>query len=677
MPDIFLSYNRDDRAVARRFAEAFEAAGLEVWWDTTLRAGEEYDLVTENALKAAKAVVVLWSPRSVASRWVRAEATLANRHKTLVPVTIEPCDRPVMFELTQTADLSHWNGSPKDPAWRAFLADLKGMVEGGGPGRVTPARPAAAWRTPIARFPFIAALASGALLVLAAVLFWPGHGLLRPAPVHASNVAILPFKALTSGAQVQGFADGLADQLQNVLSANDMQTISSDEAEALRGADRSREIQRLGVRLLFDGTVRQEGSNLHVRVRLDDASHAITLWTAELAGPAADPPSLEAQVGARIIAVMNCASRALRSTGGLSSPEALGLYLKGCDYFETEAEGGDLQQIYAILDTFRKVTVKAPEFGPAHSALGKFLAWYVPNLPADQAPQLRAEAEREAMRALEIDPKDADAYVALSLLRPWSDLAGRERLLDQGLAADPQWPYANIFKGLHLVSVGRFKEAVPFVQRAQAANPLSLDITTDLVLAWAGRNEEADAELTRMHRLWPGTVQMWFERFIIYPLEGKWDAYEATLDDRIARPKNLSDADIELLRLIGRIERGEANSEVAAVRLRLLDRGAPFPATYRIGALSRLGLVDDAYALADTLSPDRGDITSARGGYSFLFTPETQAMRRDPRFMPLAARLRLVEYWRATGKWPDFCSEPGLSYNCQAEAAKVAQHAPA
>ena len=36
--DIFLSYNREDQAVARRFAEAFEGEGFTVWWDTTLRA---------------------------------------------------------------------------------------------------------------------------------------------------------------------------------------------------------------------------------------------------------------------------------------------------------------------------------------------------------------------------------------------------------------------------------------------------------------------------------------------------------------------------------------------------------------------------------------------------------------------------------------------------------------
>ena len=81
--------------------------------------------MTEQALKSAKTVVVLWSQRSVESRWVRAEATLADRNRTLVPARIEICDLPIMFELTQTADLSHWQGGAGDPAWRAFLGDVR------------------------------------------------------------------------------------------------------------------------------------------------------------------------------------------------------------------------------------------------------------------------------------------------------------------------------------------------------------------------------------------------------------------------------------------------------------------------------------------------------------------------------------------------------------------------
>ena len=56
-----------------------------------------------------------------------------------------------------------------------------------------------------------------------------------------------------------------------------------------------------------------------------------------------------------------------------------------------------------------------------------------------------------------------------------------------------------------------------------------------------------------------------------------------------------------------------------------------------------------------------------------LFRPNTRKLRQDPRFMLVAKRFGLLDYWVKTGKWPDFCFEPGLPYDCKAEATKIAQ----
>lgn len=127
--DVFLSYSRVDRAAAKHIADCFGAEGINVWWDAALQSGQTFDEVIERRLKEAKAVVVLWSPRSVASRWVRAEATLADRHNKLVPAIIENCDRPIAFELTHTADLSEWTGDTSDVAWRTFVDDVRRLVQ--------------------------------------------------------------------------------------------------------------------------------------------------------------------------------------------------------------------------------------------------------------------------------------------------------------------------------------------------------------------------------------------------------------------------------------------------------------------------------------------------------------------------------------------------------------------
>jgi len=149
--DIFLSYARADRGTARTFAQCLAEEGFSVWWDASLHSGETFDEVIEQRLRDAKAVVVLWSPRSVASRWVRAEATLADRRNKLVPAIIEACDRPIVFELTHTAELAGWQGDRDNAEWRSFVDDLDRLIrapEGHGargmPEPAVPAPPAAA-----------------------------------------------------------------------------------------------------------------------------------------------------------------------------------------------------------------------------------------------------------------------------------------------------------------------------------------------------------------------------------------------------------------------------------------------------------------------------------------------------------------------------------------------------
>jgi hypothetical protein len=177
--DIFLSYARQDRATARSFAECLAEEGFKVWWDASLHSGETFDEVIERNLREAKAVVVLWSPRSVASRWVRAEATLADRRNKLVPAIIEPCDRPIVFELTHTAELADWHGDRSDPRWRIFVEDLMRLTHAEhAQSEAAPPEPAPAPSAPAPRQP----LRPGSEQVISAERFRREQPLHRPSP---------------------------------------------------------------------------------------------------------------------------------------------------------------------------------------------------------------------------------------------------------------------------------------------------------------------------------------------------------------------------------------------------------------------------------------------------------------------------------------------------------------
>jgi formylglycine-generating enzyme required for sulfatase activity len=138
--DVFLSYKRQDAATAHTIVDAMRASGISVWWDDGITPRQAWDQEIEDAISAASTVVVLWSPRSVASEWVRTEAHYGKDHSKLVPAIIEPCTLPIAFSLTQTVNLSGWTGDREDRQWRKLLTwitDLTASTLGNGnsPGR--------------------------------------------------------------------------------------------------------------------------------------------------------------------------------------------------------------------------------------------------------------------------------------------------------------------------------------------------------------------------------------------------------------------------------------------------------------------------------------------------------------------------------------------------------------
>jgi hypothetical protein len=65
------------------------------------------------------------------------------------------------------------------------------------------------------------------------------------------------------------------------------------------------------------------------------------------------------------------------------------------------------------------------------------------------------------------------------------------------------------------------------------------------------------------------------------------------------------------------------------------------------------------------------DSNTLRGLGEVLFRPTLATFRRDPRFMVIVDRAGLLDYWRSSGRWPDFCFEPDFPYDCKKEVAKL------
>jgi tetratricopeptide (TPR) repeat protein len=356
----------------------------------------------------------------------------------------------------------------------------------------------------------------------------------------------------------------------------------------------------------------------------------------------------------------------LRPTGGLSDPAVLQGFLRACDLAEVSDHGlTDEKSALEMLAAMREVARQAPKFAPAHSVLAKHLAFLALGAPENVSALFRQEAAREAHLALQLDARDPDAYVAQGLLAPQADYAQREHLFRQALAIDPAWPHANGFLGNLMTDLGRLDEATTLYERAAAANPLSIDWSAMVAvgLFGSGHAQQADTQLAHFAQLWPAGTVLWYGRFDSMVAQHRWaDALDLLAPTR-ADPSMPAEVIAQWRELLTALKTHDAPA-LQALRKKALASGGASP-RWAIRGLSLMGFVDDAFSVAARYSPAASDSPD------FLFQPDTQALRRDRRFMALAAKFRLPDYWRRTGVWADFCGQPNLPYDCKTEAAKL------
>jgi len=142
LADIFLSYSRTDKPRVAPLVAALEAKGWSVWWDTDLSPGVDFDSVTVEALRGVGAVVVVWTPTSVKSRWVRGEARMGADRGVLVPVRFENAELPIDARAIHTTDLDDWNGDPSDGAFQTLARSLSALLGGAAKPNSPPRAPA-------------------------------------------------------------------------------------------------------------------------------------------------------------------------------------------------------------------------------------------------------------------------------------------------------------------------------------------------------------------------------------------------------------------------------------------------------------------------------------------------------------------------------------------------------
>ena len=447
-----------------------------------LRTGEAYDEVTETALRTAKAVVVLWSKKSVQSRWVRAEATLADRNKTLVPCMIEPCERPIMFELTQTAELSHWQGEKTDRVWLGFLADVARFV--GRERAPAPAHPHAA--APLATSPANPKSA-------------------RP------SIAILPFTNRSTERADEVFAGGMGEDIAAALSlGRGLKVISQSATMAYRKntSDLRTIGQELGAKYILEGNTRRVGQSLRVTAQLVEAENGAILWTQKFDRPLAELAELQEELVEELAAHLGVQiqkqemERALKKPGDINAWEAV--MRSWAAYARMTPES----MAIGVAEARRAVSL-APDYAVARATLAMALAiQYQQTGFRDQA--LIDEAEELAEVALSLNPNHPTVlFQVVNVFTNARRVHECLSLAERAVALNPSSIDARQTLAFSLIHFGRYEEALEQLAEGDRVAPRAFQTVISLGhRCWAlyglGRLEEALAACTEYARLDPG-----------------------------------------------------------------------------------------------------------------------------------------------------------------------------
>ena len=246
-PDVFLSYASQDAAVANTVVAVLESQGIRCWIaPRDVTPGEFFAGSIVHAIDAAKAIVLILSGNAASSPHVvrEVERAASKRHPV---ISLRLDQAPLPADLEYFLNTSQWldaSGGDTNRAMPKLVAAVRVAIE-------KPATPDVSALTTVAgtssrtsypsdniRSRYQVAVAAGSLVAvsiagLVAYRLWlPEHQVVAPAPAVATgtpaavkaapaipekSVAVLPFVDMSEKKDQEYFADGMADEILDLL----------------------------------------------------------------------------------------------------------------------------------------------------------------------------------------------------------------------------------------------------------------------------------------------------------------------------------------------------------------------------------------------------------------------------------------------------------------------------
>jgi TolB-like protein/Flp pilus assembly protein TadD len=544
---VFLSYASEDAAAAEQIASALRSVGIEVWFDRTeLRGGDVWDRQIEDRIHDCRLFIPLISANTerrdegyFRREWALAvdrTRDMAEKKTFLVPVVIDGTHQrdasvPEKFRHVQWSRLP--DGHPA-PDFIARIAALLGREHAAmSPATVDLRGVEAAATAPTrARLWLWLGLATLLSAVVIGTVAWR-HAVTRPAAAGTAgiaarateaSIAVLPFVDLSEKHDQQYFADGLAEEIVDLLAKIPGLKVIG-RTSSFQFKSNSGDLRKIGATLnashIVEGSVRKLGDRVRVTVQLIDAGDGTHRWSETYDRDTSDILSLQREIATAVARELEVSVSDYFGPGSTTkSAEAYDLYLRGIRDVDTYNQ----EAVQRAIEAFSK----AVEYDPAYvnAWIGLADAY---DVAATSHLSPHAEAYRQARsaadRALQLDPTNAEAYAMRAFIRMnvW-DWQGADDDIRRSLGLRKTGGAMQAAGNL-AIARGDLAEAERLLRGVLALDPLDTFALANLaavVYPPLGRFEEADRAYSKVRDLDANYVWLNENQSITAVLEGNF-----------------------------------------------------------------------------------------------------------------------------------------------------------
>ena len=485
----------------------------------------------------------------------------------------------------------------------------------------------------------LAALAGVALVFIALGAYWlagrhaAGRGPATPASAEATSIAVLPFADLSAARDQQYFADGLSEEMIDLLAKIPrLRVIGRTSSFQFKGKDADlRDIgRRLGVQHLLEGSVRKDGDRLRIGVQLIRAADGTQLWSQRYDRTLDDVFKVQDEIAGAVAGAMKVTLLAgtLEGRESTASGEAHNLFLQG-EYFRQLRSKADYERAIAA---YEKALELEPRYAPAWAGLASTYVRQLSDalIPTETGFTLARDA---AKRALDLDPSLAMAHATLARVHQLQgrDWAAAEAELKQALDLDPGNIPAKAIAGLQSQTLGHFEEAMRLHREILDRDPLNTNAYGNLGLAayYAGRLPEAEAAFRRKLELNPTGASTGYALGRVLLARGRLDSAEAAFKAEPAEGWRLAG--------LALVYHATGRKAAADATLQDLTRRLGSDWAWNIAeAHAYRGDIDEAFAWLE-----RAYVQGDTGLSEIMGAPLLKSLESDPRYKPFLRKLKL------------------------------------